>query len=60
LDAIHKNLGYNCYDCLIIVSAPNTNCDYLLTEDLADGRIIGNKLTIINIFSKENADKYLE
>jgi predicted nucleic acid-binding protein len=44
----------------MIVSALNANCDYLLTEDLADGQIIENKLTIINIFSKENVDKYLE
>jgi predicted nucleic acid-binding protein len=56
---IHKNSGYNYYDCLMIVSALNSGCDYLLTEDLADGQIIENKLTIINIFSKENEEKYL-
>jgi predicted nucleic acid-binding protein len=47
---IHKNFGYNYYDCLMIVSALNSDCDYLLTEDLANGQIIGNKLTIVNIF----------
>ena len=57
---IHKSFGYNYYDCLMVVSALNSNCDYLLTEDLADGQIIENKLTIINIFSKENAEKYLK
>jgi predicted nucleic acid-binding protein len=57
---IHKKFGYNYYDCLMIASALNSGCDYLLTEDLADGQIIENKLTIINIFSKENADKYLK
>jgi predicted nucleic acid-binding protein len=45
---IHKNFGYNYYDCLMIVSALNANCDYLLTEDLTDGQIIENKLTINN------------
>ncbi|MDR1147943.1 MAG: PIN domain-containing protein [Spirochaetaceae bacterium] len=57
---IHKNFGYNYYDCLMIVSALNSNCDYLLTEDLADGQIIENKLTIVNIFLKENVEKYLK
>jgi predicted nucleic acid-binding protein len=57
---IHKKFGYNYYDCLMIVSALNSNCDYLLTEDLADGQIIEEKLTIINIFSKENIEKYLK
>jgi predicted nucleic acid-binding protein len=56
---IHKNFGYNYYDCLMIVSALDSNCDYLLTEDLADGQIIENKLTIVNIFMKENLEKYL-
>jgi predicted nucleic acid-binding protein len=57
---IHKNFGYNYYDCLMIVSALNSNCDYLLTEDMADGQIIENKLKIINILSKENVEKYLK
>jgi predicted nucleic acid-binding protein len=56
---VHRNFGYNYYDCLMIVSALNSDCDYLLTEDLADGQIIGNKLTIANIFMKENVKKYL-
>jgi predicted nucleic acid-binding protein len=57
---MHKNFGYNYYDCLMVVSALNSNCDYLLTEDLADGQIIENKLTIVNIFLKENVEKYLK
>jgi predicted nucleic acid-binding protein len=43
----------------MIVSALNSNCDYLLTEDLADWQMIENKLTIVNIFMKENAENYL-
>jgi predicted nucleic acid-binding protein len=57
---IHKKFGYNYYDCLMITSALNSDCDYLLTEDLADGQVIENKLTIVNIFTKENSKKYLE
>jgi predicted nucleic acid-binding protein len=57
---IHKSFGYNYYDCLMVASALNSNCDYLLTEDLADGQIIENKLKIVNIFLKENAEKYLQ
>jgi predicted nucleic acid-binding protein len=57
---IHRNFGYNYYDCLMIVSALNSGCTYLLTEDLADGQIVENKLTIINIFIKENVEKYLK
>jgi predicted nucleic acid-binding protein len=56
---IHKILGYNYYDCLMIVSALNSGCDYLLTEDMADGQMIENKLKIVNIFLKENMEKYL-
>jgi predicted nucleic acid-binding protein len=48
------------YDCLIIASALNSGCDYLLTEDLADGQIIENKLTVVNIFVKENMEKHLK
>ncbi|MDR0609588.1 MAG: PIN domain-containing protein [Planctomycetaceae bacterium] len=55
----HKKLGYNYYDCLMIVSALNSDCDYLLTEDMADGQTIEGKLTIVNIFLKANTEKYL-
>jgi predicted nucleic acid-binding protein len=56
---LHERFGYNYYDCLMIVSALKSNCDYLLTEDLADGQTIEGKLTIVNIFSNENIEKYL-
>ena len=56
---IHKQYGYNYYDCLIIVSALNSNCEYLITEDMVDGQIIDKKLTIVNIYSESNKKKYL-
>jgi len=56
---IHKQYGYNYYDCLIIASALNSNCEYLITEDMVDGQIIDKKLTIVNIYSESNKKKYL-
>ena len=49
---IHKRYGYKIYDSLIIVSALNSDCKYLITEDLADGQIINDKLRIVNIYSE--------
>ena len=57
---IRKKYGYSYYDCLIIAVALNSNCDYLITEDMADGQLIDNKLTIINIYSNNNIEKYLD
>ena len=42
-------LGY--YDSLIISSAIESDCEYLLSEDMSDGQIIDGKLTIVNIFA---------
>jgi predicted nucleic acid-binding protein len=49
---IHKKYGYNYFDCLMIASALNSDCKYLITEDMAAGQIIDNKLTIRNIYSE--------
>ena len=56
---IHERYGYKYFDSLIIVSALNSDCKYLITEDLADGQIINDKLRIINIYSDNNIKKYL-
>jgi len=47
----HETYGYAFYDCLIIASALESGCSYLLSEDMADGQIIDGSLTIKNIFS---------
>ena len=47
---LREKYGYSYYDSLIIASALDGNCDYLLTEDLSDSQIIEGKLTIKNIF----------
>jgi predicted nucleic acid-binding protein len=48
---LNEKYGYSYYDSLIIASALNGGCEYLITEDLADGQVINGKLTIKNIFS---------
>jgi predicted nucleic acid-binding protein len=47
---LHGKYGYAYYDCLMISSALDCYCKYLLTEDLADGQIIENRLMILNVF----------
>jgi len=54
---IHAKYGYGYFDSLIISSALSSNCKYLLTEDLTDGQIINDKLTIINIL-KSNSHQF--
>jgi len=42
------SIGY--YDSLIVSSAVESDCKYLLSEDLTDGQKINDSITIINIF----------
>jgi predicted nucleic acid-binding protein len=42
-------LGY--YDSLIVASALETGCKFLFSEDLTDGQVIAESLTILNIYS---------
>ena len=46
----HEKYKYSYYDSLIIASAIESGCQFLFTEDMADGQVIENKLTIRNIF----------
>jgi len=48
---IHTKYGYSYYDSLMISSALESDCKYLLSEDLADGQVIDGSLTIKNIFT---------
>jgi predicted nucleic acid-binding protein len=52
---IHEKYGYAYYDSLIIASALEGNCQYLLSEDMADGQVIEGRLTIQNIFVHEGS-----
>ena len=40
------------YDSLIVASALENDCTYLLTEDMGDGQIIESKMEIVNIFAR--------
>jgi predicted nucleic acid-binding protein len=46
--ASDNQIGY--YDSLIISSALESGCEYLITEDLNDGQRINGSLKIVNIF----------
>jgi predicted nucleic acid-binding protein len=48
---VHEKYGYSYYDSLIIASALERACQYLLSEDMSDGQVIEGKLTIKNIFA---------
>jgi predicted nucleic acid-binding protein len=48
---MHDRYQYSYYDCLMIVSALKSDCKYIVSEDMNDGQIIENKLTIKNIYS---------
>jgi len=56
---IHKRYGYKYFDCLMLASALSSDCKYFITEDLADGQVIDDKLIIVNIYSEENAARFL-
>ena len=47
---IQEKYGYSYYDSLMIASALERGCKYLLSEDMADGQIIEGSLAIKNIF----------
>jgi predicted nucleic acid-binding protein len=49
---IHERYRYSYYDSLMIASALENNCRLFLTEDMADGQVIENVLTVRNIFSE--------
>jgi len=51
---LHEKYGYSYYDCLIIASALDSSCSYLLSEDMSDGQIIEGCLTIRNILSSHS------
>ena len=54
---VHKKYGYAYYDSLMIASALEHDCQYLLTEDMSDGQVIEGRLTIRNIFADDYHSK---
>jgi predicted nucleic acid-binding protein len=49
---IHKKYQLSNWDSLIIASALENNCETLYSEDMQDGLVIENTLTIVNPFLK--------
>ncbi len=47
---IKSKYGFSFYDSLIIAAALECGCDTLYSEDLHDGQLIENTLTIVNPF----------
>ena len=45
-----ERYGFSIYDALIVSAAKQANCDTLYTEDLQDGQVIEDFLTISNPF----------
>ena len=45
---LSSKYGYSYYDCLMLASALENNCEILFSEDMASGQIIEGRLKIIN------------
>jgi len=54
INAIDISIKYqfNFFDGLIIASAMDEGCTQLITEDMQDGQVINNTLTLVNPFLK--------
>ncbi|MDA8123626.1 MAG: PIN domain-containing protein [Deltaproteobacteria bacterium] len=48
---IRMKYHYNYWDCLILASALEHDCDILYTEDLQNGQILEKSLKIVNPFA---------
>jgi predicted nucleic acid-binding protein len=48
---IHGKYHFSYYDALMVASALETECDFLITEDLQNGQLIEEKLIVFNIFA---------
>jgi predicted nucleic acid-binding protein len=48
--AIAEKYGYRIYDALMVASALEARCAILYSEDMQDGQVIDNRLTIRNPF----------
>jgi len=51
--SLKERYGYSYYDCLMLASALEGNCEVIFTEDMSDNQIIEDRLQIINPFKKQ-------
>ena len=47
---IKDRYGFSFYDCVMLASALEEDCEILFSEDMADGQFIFDRLKIINPF----------
>ena len=47
---LHEKYNYHFFDCLMLASALEYDCKYIITEDMQHGQLIENSLTIYNPF----------
>lgn len=52
---IKKIYKYSFWDCLIVASALENNCNILFSEDMHDGQTIEKSLKIVNPYNKQTA-----
>jgi len=45
---LNDRYGYSYYDCLMLASALESDCNVLFSEDMGDGQVIENKVKIVN------------
>jgi len=48
--SLKDRYGYSYYDCLVLSSALESNCNIIMTEDMNNGQIINERLKISNPF----------
>jgi predicted nucleic acid-binding protein len=46
---LHEKYKYSYYDCLMLAAAIESNCEMIFSEDMQNGQIVENTLTIKNI-----------
>jgi predicted nucleic acid-binding protein len=52
---IAQNYNFHIHDALVVASALEAGCDTLYTEDLQDGQVVEERLTVRNPFKLKEA-----
>jgi len=48
---LHERYGFSYFDCLMLASALEGDCDIIFTEDMNNGQVINETLKIVNPFA---------
>jgi len=49
--SLHDRYQFSFYDSLMLAAAIEAGCKYIITEDMQDGLLVDNSLSIVNIFN---------